>query len=118
MDDNHDAADTLATLLRALGAVVAVAYDGPSALECLEPFAPDVLLLDIGMPGMDGYEVARAVRRRSGPQPLLVALSGWGQEQDLRDAKTAGFDHHLVKPPDLDRLAALLDPAAPRQNAK
>jgi CheY-like chemotaxis protein/anti-sigma regulatory factor (Ser/Thr protein kinase) len=119
VDDNRDAADTLASVLAALGAVLAVAYDGPSGLECLDQFAPDVLLLDIGMPGMDGYEVARIIRRRPGPQPLLIALTGWGQEQDLRDAGDAGFDHHLVKPPDLDKLRTLLDTAAaPRQNAK
>jgi CheY-like chemotaxis protein len=119
VDDNRDAADTLGHLLGAFGAEMAVAYDGPSALERLDAFAPDVVLLDIGMPGMDGYEVARTIRRRDGPQPLVIALSGWGQEQDLRDASAAGFDHHLVKPPDIDKLAALLDAASPRrQNAK
>ena len=119
VDDNRDAADTLGRLLGAFGVVVALAYDGPSALERLDVFAPDVVLLDIGMPGMDGYEVARAIRRRRGAQPLVIALSGWGQEQDLRDASGAGFDHHLVKPPDIGKLAALLDTAAAsRQNAK
>jgi signal transduction histidine kinase/CheY-like chemotaxis protein len=117
VDDNRDAADTLGSVLAALGAVVSIAYDGPSALDRIDQFHPDALLLDIGMPGMDGYEVARTIRRRAGPQPLLIALTGWGQEQDLRDAGAAGFDHHLVKPPDLDKLRTLLDTAAaPRHN--
>jgi signal transduction histidine kinase/CheY-like chemotaxis protein len=117
VDDNRDAADTLASVLTALGAVVSIAYDGPSGLDRLDRFAPDAVLLDIGMPGMDGYQVARTIRRRPGPQPLLIALTGWGQEQDLRDADAAGFDHHLVKPPDLDKLRALLETRPPPRSA-
>jgi CheY-like chemotaxis protein len=112
VDDNHDAADTLGMLLETLGAVVEVAHGGQAALDILQHFEPDTVLLDIGMPGMDGYEVARRIRilpRHA--RTLLVALTGWGQDQDYRLSRTAGFDHHLVKPPDIDELREVLAPS-------
>lgn len=112
VDDNRDAAETLSALLQALGATVSVAHSGRSALDQLDAFAPDTVLLDIGMPEMDGYEVARRIRARTGAgEVLLIALTGWGQERDQRLSKAAGFDHHMVKPPDLDKLRELLDDA-------
>jgi len=109
VDDNRDAADMLAELLRLLGVTVEVANDGASALEAVASFRPDVILLDIGMPGMDGYAVAREVRVRPGGRAItIIALTGWGQEQDIAHARDAGFDHHLVKPPDLEKLRRIL----------
>lgn len=109
VDDNRDSADSLGMLLEFLGARAQVVYDGPAALEAIHTYRPAVVLLDIGMPGMDGYEVARRVRRE--PEfggIVLVALTGWGQEEDRLHSKTAGFDHHLVKPVAPDVLQALL----------
>jgi signal transduction histidine kinase len=112
VDDNRDAADTLATLLRALGVTVAIAYSGRAALDAIGTFAPDTVLLDIGMPDMDGYETSRRIRAQHANDVLLVALTGWGQDEDLRQSRAAGFDHHLVKPPDIERLRKILtDPA-------
>jgi CheY-like chemotaxis protein len=114
VDDNSDAAETLGALLSALGAVVSVMHDGPSAIAALDDFGPEVVLLDIGMPRMDGYEVSRRIRattRHAGV--LLIALTGWGQEQDRRRSREAGFDHHLVKPPDVGRLHQLIRAVRP-----
>ncbi len=109
VDDNRDAADSLAMLLKLLGADVHLAYDGPSALEALSICRPSVVLLDIGMPGMDGYEVAKRVRRDSRFSNItLIALTGWGQENDRRHSQESGFDHHLVKPVDFGALQVLL----------
>ena len=109
VDDNRDAADSLGLLLEVLGAEVRVARDGPEALEAYSAYEPAVVLLDIGMPGMDGYEVARRIRAQSpGPRPTIVALTGWGQEEDRREAREAGFDHHLVKPAEIGALKELL----------
>jgi signal transduction histidine kinase/CheY-like chemotaxis protein len=110
VDDNLDAAETLGMLLTALGATIAVAHSGHAALAALDTFDPDTVLLDIGMPEMDGYEVARIIRSR--PQHadiLLIALTGWGQQDDHRRSRAAGFDHHLVKPPNIGKLRELLD---------
>jgi CheY-like chemotaxis protein len=113
VDDNKDAADSLGELLEDLGSEVRVAHSGSAALTIFEEFAPAFVLLDIGMPDMDGYEVARAIRRRHpGSHAVLVALTGWGQEADRRRAREAGFDHHLVKPPDLRALQAILETAS------
>lgn len=116
VDDHRDAADSLALLLRLLGAEAHVARDGPSALAAARAVRPAVVLLDLGMPGMDGYEVARRLRREPGWRDVvLVALTGWGQEEDRRRSREAGFDHHLVKPvdpPALEALLAGLPPAA------
>lgn len=111
VDDNQDAGDMLGMLLSSLNASVRTAHSGPEALEMIDEFDPDVVLLDIGMPLMDGYEVARRIRARRGKAVRLIALTGWGQEDDVRRAERAGFDHHLVKPPDLQKLAQLLTEA-------
>jgi PAS domain S-box-containing protein len=109
VDDNRDAAESLAMLLRTTGADVHVAHDGPAALDEFELREPDIVLLDIGMPEMDGYEVARRLREISNPQRVaIVALTGWGQDEDRRRVRDAGFDHHLVKPVELASLQALL----------
>ncbi len=112
VDDNMDAADSLALLLRMAGHTVHVAHDGPEALTAANALRPGVVLLDIGLPGMDGYEVARRLCEQFGPdRPMLVALTGYGQDEDIRLSQAAGFDHHLVKPADLDALATLLEGA-------
>ncbi len=109
VDDNEDAADTLGVLLEVLGAEVRVVHDGPAALAAFAADEPDVVLLDIGMPGMSGYEVARTIRQRfAGCRAILVALTGWGQDRDRTHAREAGFDHHMVKPADIDALRRLL----------
>ncbi|HEU4620032.1 MAG TPA: PAS domain S-box protein, partial [Gammaproteobacteria bacterium] len=109
VDDNVDAADSLGMLLRLLGAEVRVARNGPEAIDVFASYEPCVVLLDIGMPGMDGYEVARRLRT-SFPEcdAKIVALTGWGQEDDRRRARDAGFDHHLIKPANVAALRALL----------
>ena len=108
-DDNEDAARTLTMLLSLQGHDVRTAFDGQDALEVAEAFRPDIMLIDIGMPKLNGYEAARAIRGRSwGSNLLLVALTGWGQEEDKRRAKEAGFDHHFTKPVDLAQLESLL----------
>jgi CheY-like chemotaxis protein/two-component sensor histidine kinase len=111
VDDNHDAADMLGMLLRSLEATVRTVHSGPEALAVIDEFDPEVVLLDIGMPFMDGYEVARRIRTARGHHVLLIALTGWGQEEDVRRAERAGFDQHLVKPPDLERLGRLMTQA-------
>ena len=116
VDDNVDAANSLARVLRQIYKQdVRVAHDGPEALAIAGDFRPEIVLLDIGMPGMDGYEVAR--RLRSSPASrgvLLVALTGWGQDSDRQKAKEAGFDAHMVKPvdPEGPRARCLADPAS------
>jgi len=113
VDDNPDAGDTLATLLRILGAEVHVARSGAQALAMLERFTPSVAVLDIGMPEMNGYELARAVRARLSDAPItLVALTGWAQAADRQRALDAGFDHHMVKPPNIQVLQQVLQAAA------
>ena len=98
-DDNNDAVEALALQLQLAGHDVRTANDGMEALEVAESFAPQVVLLDPGMPRMDGYETARQIRRRSwGRGATLVALTGWGQQQDRQRTSAAGFDVHLVKP--------------------
>jgi len=109
VDDNADAAESLAMLLQASGADVHTARDGPSGLEAAGTLAPHAVLLDLGMPGMDGLEVARRLRAdpaRAGM--VLVALTGWGQEEDRRRTRESGFDHHLTKPVDVDLLLDIL----------
>jgi PAS domain S-box-containing protein len=107
-DDNRDAADTLQRILALYGHDVRVAYDGQTALEVGKEFRPRVAVLDIAMPGSDGYDVARAIRRQQGSGITLVALTGWGQDADRRRAIESGFDYHLVKPIDPDELNELL----------
>jgi PAS domain S-box-containing protein len=110
VDDNQDAATSLAMLLRLQGHEVRVAHDGPTALAMAESYSPSVILLDIGMPGMDGFEVARRLRALPRVEPVvLAALTGWGQQEDRRRTAEAGFDHHFVKPLDAKVLGSLLD---------
>jgi two-component system, sensor histidine kinase len=106
VDDNEDAATTLGALLEMLGHMVSVANSGQRALETIKSFDPHIMVLDIGMPGLDGYEVARRVRARTDlrRQPLLVAATGWGAEADRDRAFAAGFDRHLTKPIEVDAL--------------
>jgi two-component system CheB/CheR fusion protein len=111
VDDNKDGAESLAMLLRFWGHDTVVAHDGRAALAMVAAEAPDVVLLDIGLPGMDGYQVARALRERLDSRPVLVALTGYGQDEDRRRSREAGFDHHLTKPVDPEALKGLL--AAP-----
>jgi signal transduction histidine kinase/ActR/RegA family two-component response regulator len=109
VDDNRDAAESLAMLLKHLGAEVFVSFNGPDALEAIAKQQPTIVLLDIGMPGMDGFEVARHIRQRSTRSELrLVALTGWGQDEDRRRSLAAGFDQHLTKPVDISDLQKLL----------
>lgn len=108
-DDNEDSANVLALLLQLEGYVLAVAYNGVEALEVAERFQPDVVILDIGMPKLNGYEVARKIRERLwGRSILLIAQSGWGKEEDVRRSMESGFNVHLTKPPDFDALRKLL----------
>ena len=109
VDDNRDAADSLAIALRLMGHEIRTAYDGVEALRAAEALHPDVALLDIGLPGMNGYEAARQLRARPwGKRAVLVALTGWGRDEDRQRALDAGFDHHLVKPVDHAQLCALI----------
>ena len=109
VDDNHDAADSLALLLKCWGYAPAVAYDGPAALALAAAEPPPVALLDIGLPGMDGCEVARRLRTLPGTaRALLVAVTGHGQEEDVRRCYEAGIDLHLIKPIDPEELRATL----------
>ncbi|HZY20553.1 MAG TPA: ATP-binding protein [Ramlibacter sp.] len=108
VDDNEDAASTVAELLQMSGNDVRIANDGATAVARTAEFRPDVVLLDIGLPDFDGYEVARRIRRLEGVrQPILIALTGWGQQQDKDAAARAGFDHHWTKPVDPARLQEL-----------
>ena len=110
VDDHVDAAKTLDEVLRSLGHATRVAHDGPAALLVVEEFKPEVVLLDIGLPGMDGYEVARRLRARRNEQPLrIVAITGWGQQADRARSAEAGFDLHLVKPVDEGALQKVLE---------
>ena len=110
VDDNQAAADSLAALLATIGADARVAYDGQSALDLLDAFQPVGVFLDLGMPGMDGYELARRIRSRPDARDtVLIALTGWGQARDRRRTEAAGFIHHLAKPADLDTLQRVLD---------
>ena len=105
VDDNRDSAVTLARLLRLQGHGVQAAHDGPEALRLLAHYRPRLILLDLGLPGMSGYDVARRIRESTELRGVtLVALTGWGQEEDRRRTREAGFDHHMVKPADPDEL--------------
>jgi PAS domain S-box-containing protein len=109
VDDNHDAADSLALLLQLMGHDVRTVYDGASALSAVAALTPQVVMLDIGMPFMGGYEVARKLSQTPGAAlPVLVAITGWGQQRDRDHAREAGFHHHLVKPVEQDALQRVL----------
>ena len=108
VDDNEDAADSLAALLEIDGFDVRAVYDGAAAVAAVAQSQPDMVILDLGMPGMDGYETARAIRQRPGAERiLLLALTGWGQGDARRRTLEAGFDHHLVKPVELEQIIRL-----------
>jgi signal transduction histidine kinase len=110
VDDNVDSAESLSVVLSLEGHKTKTAHDGPTALELARAFRPQVTLLDIGLPGMSGYEVARELRKQPGGRKAkLIALTGYGQEEDQRKSREAGFDHHLTKPVDYDALASLID---------
>lgn len=119
VDDNIDTADTSAMLLKLEGHTAQIALDGPTAIETAREFRPEIILLDIGLPGMSGYEVARALRGQ--PQnrnALLVAITGYGQLDDREQSKGAGFDHHLTKPVDMDQLRAAIASYEPNGESK
>ena len=107
IDDNEDAANSLCLLMQSMGHEVRAVYDGPAGIAAAQAFAPEVVLLDIGMPVMSGYEVARALRNTSG-RPVIVAVTGWGDESAKHKAREAGFDQHLVKPVTESSLIQLL----------
>lgn len=112
VDDNVDAAHTLAILVQLAGHDVRIAYDGPPALTMAQAFQPQVVLLDLNLPAMDGYEVARKLRARPEThEAVLAAVSGWGQPEDKRRSKDAGFDRHFVKPVDPNIITKLLSDA-------
>jgi CheY-like chemotaxis protein len=114
VDDNIDLAQTLGWMLEAAGHQVRLAYDGEEALIAAREFQPEVCLLDIGLPGMDGYELARRLRQEYAEKPLLVAVTGYGQDEYRRKALESGFEHHLVKPVNPGDLLALVA-EAPRR---
>lgn len=109
VDDNRDGAESLALILRILGNETRVAYDGENGVKLAEVYQPDVILFDIGLPKMNGYEACRVIREQAwGQRPTMIAVTGWGQAEDRLRSKDAGFDHHLVKPVDTRVLMQLL----------
>ena len=113
VDDNEDAANSLAMILSLDGHEVQSAYSGPQALEQVDSFDPDVVLLDIGLPVMDGYEVARRIRERPNANEIrLIALTGYSRDSDKERAREAGFDDHVVKPVEIARLRSVIAPTA------
>jgi CheY-like chemotaxis protein len=109
VDDNRDSADSLAMLLELTGNKTYMAHDGIAAIEAIEKHRPEFVLLDIGLPKLDGYEVCRRVREQPwGKNIVVIALTGWGQDDDRRRSEEAGFNGHLVKPVDYDKLLELL----------
>jgi CheY-like chemotaxis protein/two-component sensor histidine kinase len=115
VDNNHDAADSMAMLLRMTGNHVHTAYDGDEALRAVSSFEPEIVLLDIGLPTINGYEVARQIRTQDGgSKRLLIAMTGWGQAEDRRRSKEAGFDEHLTKPVEFGVVQRIMSWAAPR----
>lgn len=115
VDDNRDSADSLALMLQMSGHETLTAYDGEEAVASAESFRPEAVLLDIGMPKMNGYDAARAIRGQPwGQDVLLFAITGWGQEEDRRRSREAGFNAHLVKPVEITQLMQLLETPPPR----
>jgi CheY-like chemotaxis protein len=110
VDDNRDAAESMSMLLQMWGHEVAFVYDGPSALETAEQWRPEAVFLDIGLPGMDGYEVAERMRALPHAKgAVLIAITGYGQDDDRLRSQRAGIEHHLVKPVAPDALRSLID---------
>lgn len=113
VDDSADNAESLSQVLRTMQHETEIAFDGPSAVAAAERFTPDVVLLDIGLPGFDGYEVARRIRELPrGREVRLIAITGWGQDGDERRAWAAGFDAHLTKPVDPAALLSIVAASA------
>jgi CheY-like chemotaxis protein len=111
IDDNVDAADALTKLLRISGHDVRTAYDGPSGVLAARAFAPKVVLLDIGLPGFDGYEVARRLRYEPTlHNVIIIAITGYGTDQDRKNCVAAGIDYHMVKPVEYDQIRKILEP--------
>ena len=106
-DDHRDGAESLARLLQVMGHEIAIGYDGLAAVAVDESYRPEVVLLDLGLPGLDGYDAARRIRSEPwGTEMVLIAVTGWSQTERTQ---AAGFDHPMVKPVDLDELTKLLD---------
>ena len=117
VDDNVDAAETMLLLLKASGHTVRTAYDGPTALEVAIEFHPNIVLLDIGLPGIDGYEVAKRLRHEPDLSGVvLVAMTGYGTEADKQLSKDAGFNHHLVKPASFIKVKEILGTVSENSN--
>jgi signal transduction histidine kinase len=114
VDDNRDSADTMATMLEMLGHATLCIYDPHATVDAVGSFEPDAVFLDIGMPGLSGYEVARRLRALAGAALTLVAVTGWGHAEDRRRTAEAGFDHHLVKPADMAAISAICNALTPR----
>jgi len=115
VDDNKDSAQTLAMMLKIMGNDIRTAHDGLEAVEKAQEYLPNVILLDLGMPKLNGYDVCRRIREEAwGSSMVIIALTGWGQAEDRQRTKEAGFDHHLVKPVDVAKLQELLGEAAKR----
>jgi CheY-like chemotaxis protein len=113
VDDNRDSAETITLMVEMWGHAARTVHDGPAAVDACLQFRPDVVLLDIGLPGMNGFEVARRLREQEGMDNLLlVAMTGYGQEEDRQLSREAGFNHHMVKPIEPAELRALLANAA------
>lgn len=118
VDDNKDSAQTLGMMLKIMGNDVRTAHDGLEAIETASDYRPHVILLDLGMPKLNGYDVCRRIREQEwGADMLIIALTGWGQAEDRQRTKEAGFDHHLVKPVDVAKLNELLDDASVRRRS-
>ena len=114
VDDNRDAALSLAMLMELTGHEVRVAHDGEAAIRLAEQFRPQAMLVDLGMPGVDGYEACRRIRNTAWGQGMrMIAVTGWGQDEDRRRSAMAGFDGHLVKPVHPETLAKLLGSRSP-----
>ena len=110
VDDNVDAAKSLALLLEMTGHEVMLAYDGIHAVDLAKSYQPEFVLLDIGLPGLDGYKVAQQIRQQDALEDtVLVALTGYGQDTDRQRSQAAGFDHHLTKPADFDEIELILN---------
>jgi CheY-like chemotaxis protein len=116
VDDNRDSADSLSMMLKIRGNATRTAYDGEAAVTTAREYRPDVILLDIGLPKLNGYEACRRIRQQpGGKSPIIIAQTGWGQDEDRQRTLESGFDYHLVKPVDPQALMELL---AELSNAK
>lgn len=110
VDDNVDSAETIGFVLQRMGHQIRTEYDGLRAIAAADAFRPDLILLDIGLPGMNGHEVAREIRQTPwGGTTTIIAVSGWGEEADRQQSRAAGFDHHVVKPLDYDAVKRLMN---------